>query len=210
MTNKFLLTSAVASLIGLMTINTQAASIWLEPASQNINVGGVANLELWADASDVGGFLAGELDVFVEEFPKDPTKIPVLSYNDDFIFDAAFPTDPVFSSTGDNCFVDPSITGCSGANEINGIAFGSFTGLAAAGPTLVGTLSFTGVNLGYAVVYMMDNDIPTGGWFATDGSSLTVNYSSARINVVPVPATVWLMTSGLAMLLGFARKHKTA
>lgn len=134
MTNKFLLTSAVAALIGLMTVNTQAASIWLEPASQNINVGGVANLELWADASNVGGFLAGGLDVFVEEFPKDPTKIPVLSYNDDFMFDAAFPTDPFFSRLVDNCFADPAIPGCSGNNEINGIAFGSFTGFATDGP----------------------------------------------------------------------------
>ena len=210
MSVKYILTTAVASLIGLSSVNTQAASIWLEPVEQSIKIGQVATLAIWADASDVGGFLAGGLDVFVEEFPKDPIKVPVVRYNDDFTFDPIFPTEPAFSSTGDNCFVDPSIPGCSGANEINGIAFGSFSGLAAAGPTLVGTLSFTGVNLGYAVVYMMDNDNPTGGWFATDGSSLVVNYGSARINVVPVPAAVWLMTSGLAMLLGFARKHKTA
>ena len=72
----------------------------------------------------------------------------------------------------------------------------------------MGSLSFTGVNLGYALVTMADNDLPAGGWFATDGSSLVVNYGSARINVVPVPAAAWLMTGGLAMLLGFTRKRK--
>lgn len=59
MSVNFLQTSTLAALVGLASINTQAASIWLEPVSQNINVGGVATLSLWADASDVGGFLAG-------------------------------------------------------------------------------------------------------------------------------------------------------
>jgi hypothetical protein len=154
--------------------------------------------------------LAGGLDVFVEEFPRDPAKIPVVRYNDDFTFDPIFPIDPAFSSSGDNCFVYPSILGCSGTNEINSIAFGSFTGLAVAGPTLVGSLSYTGVNLGYAVVTMADNDLPAGGWFATDGTSLVVNYGSARINVVPVPAAAWLMMSGLGVLLGFIRKRNVA
>jgi len=212
MNNKLLETLSAMVLFGMMIVNAQAASIWLEPVEKSIKIGQVATLEIWADASDVGGFLAGGLDVFVEEFPRDPAKIPVVRYNDDFTFDPAFPTDPAFSRTGDNCFVDPWIPGCSGANEINGIAFGSFTGLAAAGPTLVGSLSFTGVNLGYAVVYMTDNDYPAGGWFATDGTDLAglVNYCSARINVVPVPAAAWLMMSGLGVLLGFVRKRNAA
>jgi len=135
-----------------------------------------------------------------------------VTYNGDFAFDAAFLTDPAFSRTGDNCFTNPAIPGCSGPNEINGIAFGSFTGLAADGPTLVGSLSFTVLNLGTTLLTMDDNDFPAGSWFSTDGTDLAglVTYGIAGFPEIPVPAAVWLMTSGLAMLLGFARKHKTA
>ena len=208
MNSKMLKTCSVAAIIGLTSVNTQAASIWLEPATQDNILGGVATLDLWADASDVGGFLAGGLDLFY-----DPT---IVTYNGDFAFDAGFLTDPDFSRPGtsgdpDNCFLDPSVTGCSGPGEINGIAFGNFNGLAADGPILVGTLSFTGLNLGTALLTMDDNDFPAGNWFATDGTDLAglVIYGSARFGV-PVPAAVWLMASGLAMLLGFARKRKTA
>lgn len=212
MSFKYILTAALSAFIGLTSVNTQAASIWFEPVEQDIKIGGVATLNIWADASDVGGFLAGGFDVFVEEFPKDPTKIPVVTYNNDFAFDDSFPTDFLFSRTGDDCSANPALPGCSGPGEINGIAFYNVNGIAVYGATLVGTLSFTGMNLGYAVVYMTDNDYPAGSWFATDGTDLTgmVSYGSARINVVPLPAALWLMTGGLGVLLAFARKRNTA
>jgi len=204
MNSKLLKTCSAMALFGAMTVNTQAASIWLEPEPNvDINVGGVAPYELWADASDVGGFLAGGLDLFYDS--------TVLTYDDNFAFDPGLGNDPAFSRTGDNCFVDPSIAGCSGPGEINGIAFGNFNGLADTGPTLVGSLSFTGLALGVSPLTMDDNDTPAGEWFATDGSGpLGVDYGTGQVTVVPVPAAVWLMTGGLGMLLGFARKRKAA
>jgi hypothetical protein len=216
MSIKLLQTSALATVIGLASINTQAASIWLQPLSPpdspqviNVNIGEVATLEMWADASDVGGFLAGGLDLFYDS--------TLLTYNDDFAFDPSFPTDPDFSRPGtsgdpDNCFLDPSVTGCSGPGEINGIAFGNFNGLAADGPTLVGTLSFGGTPgvLGIDILTMADNDFPAGNWFATDGTDLAglVEYGDATIEAVPLPAAAWLMFGGLGMLLSFTRKRK--
>ena len=206
---KIRLTCCAMVLFGVMTFNAQAASIWLDPATNvDINSGEVATYQIWADAADVGGFLAGGLDLFYDS--------NVLTYNDDFAFDPSFPTDPDFSRPGthgdpDNCFLDPSVTGCSGPGEINGIAFGNFNGLAATGPTLVGSLSFSGLDLGVSLLTMTDNDLPAGAWFATDGSGpLVVDYGAGQTTVVPVPAAAWLMTGGLGMLLGFARKRKVA
>ena len=200
---KSLLTGAVTALIGLASVNTQAALIWLEPTNQNTTVGGTATLELWADGEGVA-FLAGGLDVFYDE--------TIVSYNDDFAFDAAFPTDPDFSRPGtngdpDNCTTDPSALGCSGPGEINGIAFGNFNGIADT-VTLVGTLSFTGLSLGVSTITMATNDLPAGDWYDVNGSLMDVVYRGAQFGV-PVPAAVWLMTSGLAVLLGFTRKRKT-
>ena len=209
MSFKLLKSAAAATVIGAASLNAQAASIWLEPVSQDTITGGVASLNMWADASDVGGFLAGGLDLFY-----DPA---VVSYNGDFAFDAAFPTDPSFSRTGDDCAANPATPGCSGPGEINGIGFGNFGGIAAGGPTLVGSLSFTGVNLGVATLTMADNDFPAGNWFATDGTDLLglVSYvapgagpAEINVNVIPVPAAVWLFGSGLLGLVGVARRRK--
>ena len=200
-------TCIAATLLGLSSVSAQAASIWLEPATQTINVGDPAPLSLWADASDVGGFLAGGLDLFYDD--------TVLTYNGDFAFDPSFPTDPFFSRPGvtgdpDDCSIVMA-DGCSVPGEINGIAFGSFTGLAASGPTLVGTLSFTGLNLGTSLLTMTDNDTPAGAWFALDGSGpLDVAYGSAEVNVVPIPAAAWLFGTGLLALTGVARRRKAA
>jgi len=200
---KLLITCGVATLIGLFSLNSPAASIWLEPITQSPTVGGVATLELWADGEGVA-FLAGGLDVFYDE--------TIVSYNDDFAFDAAFPTDPDFSRPGtsgdpDNCTTDPSALGCSGPGEINGIAFGNFNGIADT-VTLVGTLSFTGLSVGVSPITMATNDLPAGDWYDVNGSLMDVVYRGAQFGV-PVPAAVWLMTSGLAVLLGFTRKRKT-
>jgi len=85
MKSKLMKKCSAAALIGLASVNTQAASIWLQPTIQPIGLGEVAILELYADASDVGGFLAGGLDVFYDH--------TIVAYNDDFAFDAAFTKD---------------------------------------------------------------------------------------------------------------------
>jgi len=170
----------VAALYGVMTLNAEAASIWLEPTTKTINPGENVILEIWADASDVSGFLAGGLDLFYDS--------TMLAYNGDFAFDAAFPTDPAFSRTGDNCFVSPATSGCAVMGEINGIGFGNFNGIAGDGPHLVGTLSFSGLSVGLSNLTMADNDTPVGNWVANDGSDLAglVVYGDATIETVPL------------------------
>ena len=72
--------------------------------------------------------------------------------------------------------------------EINGIAFGNFTGLAAYGPTLVGSLSFTGKANDTLVLTMADNDTPAGSWFNLAGDPITMEYIGVGVSQVPVPA----------------------
>ena len=187
------------ALFGLMTVNVEAAIITLSPTSStSIPVSGGVTFNMFVDGSDVGGILAGGLDLFYD--------IGVVSYNGDFAFDGAFPTDPMLSRLGDDCAAG-IVAGCSGAGEINGIGFGNFSGLAAGGLTLVGSLSFTGVAAGLSMLTMADNDTPAGSWFNTAGDAITMNYSGEDVTVVPVPAAVWLFGSALFGLVGLTKKR---
>jgi hypothetical protein len=200
MNKKILNNCLAATLLGLASVSAQAATISLTPSFADIKVGDAVVFDMFADAADVGGILAGGLDLFYDA--------SILSYNGDFAFDAAFDTDPSFSRLGDDCATTLT-TNCSGPGEINGIAFGNFAGLAAAGPTLVGSLSFTGMAPGTSFLTMADNDLPAGEWYATDGSFIPMEYIGAEV-VVPVPAAAWLMLSGLGLLGGIARRKANA
>ena len=195
--------SSIVVLFGVVATGVQAASISLIPTdSTNIAVGDVVSFELYADASDVGGILAGGLDLFYNS--------GILSYNGDFAFDAGFLTDPFYSRLGDNCATSPASSGCGGLGEINGIGFGSDKGLAASGSTLVGSLSFTGTAEGISALTMADNDLPAGSWY--DNSTyaqidMGYNGSSVTVSAVPVPAAAWLFGAGLLGLAGVSRRR---
>jgi len=191
------------ALLLVSVMPAQAASIWLNPTGPtNIGVGGTVTFEIMADASDVGGFLAGGVDLFYDN--------TILQYNDDFAFDPAFGQDPAFSRVFDNCSTTPGALGCAGPNELNSMGFGLFTGIAGGGPTLVGSLSFTGLSLGLSTLVLADNDLPAGGWFSNGGDDLTglVTYTGSQVNVVPLPAAAWLMLGGLGMLWKMGRGGK--
>lgn len=86
-------------------------------------------------------------------------------------------------------------------------AFGAFAGLT--GPDLVATMTFmaSGPEGTYAIGPSGTDGI--GGPFisAIDFvSEIAVDYNGANVRIVPVPAAVWFMLSGLGALVGFGRR----
>jgi hypothetical protein len=55
--------------------------------------------------------------------------------------------------------------------------------------------------------FQVDNANGTGAFFIYGDDSVQGSIDFARLTAIPAPAALWLMTSGLGMLLGFAKKH---
>jgi len=198
MKNKLMKVCAAFLITGLMAVEANAASIWLVPDQADYAVGDTVSVTVMVDASDEP-ILAGGFDTFIAGLGT------VLGYTG-FTFDAAFPTDPSFTSTPTDCSVDTTAIGCAGADELNSLAFGNFAGIG--GPFTVGVMTFDALAMGVASLTMMDNDIPSGSFFSTAGNLMTIDYVGTEIRVVPLPAAVWLMLGGLGMLLGFGKKRR--
>ena len=178
----------------MLTGNAHPASISLEFDQTQYRIGDSIAVDVVLDSTDEA-ILAGGFDIFVAGLGS------IVGYTG-FAFDSTFLgpiADPTFSRVPDDCSANMSVAGCGSASELNGLAFGNFSGIS--GVYLVGTLTFDALAGGVPQFFMVDNDVPAGGWFNTDGLPMTVDYY-----VVPLPGAVWLMMSGLGF---FLRPKKT-
>ncbi|MEY3760417.1 MAG: hypothetical protein RIR39_1908 [Pseudomonadota bacterium] len=64
-------------------------------------------------------------------------------------------------------------------------------------------------NLGAATTLALSNDSFNVGFVSPGAVPINVNYVNSQVQVVPVPAAVWLFGTGLTGLLGFARNRRT-
>ena len=166
----------------------QANVISLAPVGQSVGVGDVFSVQIsmYFTEATVGG----AFDLFY-----DPTQLSFVSFEFDetFFNDIA---DPAFAHVPDDCFTDGApFGGCEvGDAELNAIGFGNFDGIV--GEYLVATVLFQALAPGSSQLTMAVNDAPFEGFFsAVTGLEMEVNYNSAKVQIVPVPAALWLFLS---------------
>ncbi|MFK8014599.1 MAG: VPLPA-CTERM sorting domain-containing protein [Gammaproteobacteria bacterium] len=89
--------------------------------------------------------------------------------------------------------------------------FAAFNGLS--GPDLVGSISFTVIGTVMPGKYNLSPSGTTGtaGPFVSEVDNVTIlnpDFNGVVVRVVPVPAAVWFMLSGLGALIGFGRRSR--
>lgn len=200
-TRKLLPLFAVLALTAIgSTANANVIS--LSPVVQTAGIGQEVSFDINMDF--INTTVGGAFDLFY-----DPNLLAFVSFE----FDATFLTsvaDPDFAIMPDNCISDgAALGGCSaGDAELNAIGFGSFDGIS--GSHTIGTVTFQTLGPGVSALLMATTDSPWEGFIsADDASDLFVIYSPAKLHVVPLPAGLWLLASGLGLFAGFARRRRS-
>lgn len=181
-----------SSLLGLALFSASvvnAATVSFSETSVTAGIGDIITLDVLMNFTD-DPTLGGGTDIFYDA--------SVLSFQSFDFGTTTLPLDVSFNRTPDEL-----------TNELEGLAFGNFNGLT--GPGVVGTLTFQAIALGDTSLSMaVTSEALKGGDFISeaDYSVQLVTFGSANVNVVPVPAAVWLFGSGLLGLVGVARRKK--
>ncbi|WP_262965211.1 VPLPA-CTERM sorting domain-containing protein [Methylobacter psychrophilus] len=176
--------------ISLIGAAQASPSISLIANNPTVTAGSQATFELWMDFTGEPT-LGGGVDVVFDNF-LNGNQLSFNSYTPEALGDRDLINVPTVSTLGD---------------QLEAITFGDFTnGLE--GPALVGTLVFDTLVAGNFTLSLIDS-INAGGFSSMTGTSQFPAYISADLIVtpsaVPVPATAWLMLSGL---IGLAYRSK--
>ena len=105
-----------------------------------------------------------------------------------------------FTTTADPFFSGHGTVDADNDYEVH---FGNFAGLS--GVNKLGDLTVNLLGLGVGTISMAINTA-YGDFYSTSSQLQNVSLSGAQINVVPVPAAVWLFGSALG-LMGAARRR---
>ncbi len=167
-----------------------AASLSLIASNPTVTAGSQATFELWMDFTG-DPTLGGGVDVGFGNFTNG-NQLSFSSYTPKTLGDTSLINVPTVNTTGD---------------RLEGITFGDITN-GVSGPALVGTLAFNTLVAGNYSLSLMDS-VSAGGFFSISGTPQSPVYTSASLTVnpsaVPLPATAWLMLSGL---IGIAYRSK--
>jgi len=166
----------------------QAATISLEPAPASLGVGDIFSLDIigtdFVDNPDGGG-----VNLFY-----DGTIINVLSVSiDETVWD--FGATGISQGVIDNAF-----------GTVNGVMVNAWSDVGAS--FTVATVEFQAVGEGVSSLAM--NEFKSNPW-AGAGNPIVPDFLASSVTVgavVPVPAAVWLFSSGLIGLVGVARRMR--
>ncbi|MFK7888154.1 MAG: VPLPA-CTERM sorting domain-containing protein [Gammaproteobacteria bacterium] len=186
--------------LGIAAQSAMANVISLTPLTQTVGPDSKFALELRIDFLEET--VGGSLDLFYNTELMD---FGTFIYNDDFLNNVV---DPAFTLTPDICETNGSAAGgCEvGDAEINAIGFGNFDGII--GSYVVGTFVFAAREAGLASFELASSDSPFGGFIsAANASEMTVVFNGAAVLVTPIPAAIWMMLSGLGVLVGVRKKR---
>jgi hypothetical protein len=189
-----------AAALTAASLGAHANEISLGPVDQSVGIGDVFSVEISMSFEEAT--VGGAFDLFY-----DPTQLSFVSFEFDseFFNDIA---DPAFNHVPDFCFTDGApFGGCDvGDPELNAIGFGNFDGIS--GDHLVATVFFQALARGTSLLTMAVNDAPFEGFYSAEtGLEMDVIYNGASVQVVPVPAALWLLVSAVG-LLGARRQRR--
>ena len=178
----------------LMSLSTYASTVQLVPSQTQVDVGQTFSVDLFLDAADAPGGDPGAFQGFtVVSFDQS-----LVTYND-FVFN-----DPAVSFGGPPSAAPGQVT----------IGFDNALAGVAGRTGVIGTFSFTAAgDVGDTIVLGIRDLFPTLGTFVNTVPTITPinpDFVGTEVSVVPLPATVWLMLSGLACLGGYARRKAGA
>lgn len=198
--------------------NAQAVtSISLIAVNPSVTEGEAASFELWMDFTG-DPTLGGVFSIVYDNFT-DGNQLSFVSYTPNLGNPELLPGvlgDPELTSAP-----YPDTNGLGGvtmapaptptATGLSGISFGSFDGLE--GPDLIGTLVFT-ANLAGGPYTLTAQD--GEGFYSTTGPQQIPFFDNtgAQLSVgsspVPLPASAWLMLSGLSCVAGLVKRNRRA
>lgn len=181
-----------AAILVTASTATQANSVYLDPASQNVALGdGTASLDLWMDFTT--GTIGGGVNLILDG----PISL------------SSFTPSPWFTTEPDASFSGHG-TDKADAGTNFGIYIGDFSPLS--GTNLLGTVTVGLDGPGTGTIGMSLNNTWGGGAFFTasaDTIPVTLSGASLEIAAVPIPAAIWLLGTGL-VAFGFTYQRKKA
>lgn len=179
---------AATAAIGLLWLSTsQAASVYLTPASANVLLSsGSATFELFMDFTGTPT-VGGGIDLDVTGSATFATFTPSSYF---------LARDPFLSSHG-----------VANADADYEVHFGDFAGLG--GVNKLGDVQVNLTGIGPAAINLAINQF-YGDFYGLDSQVMQVTLTGANINVVPLPATAWMLFTGIASVAGWSARRRIA
>ena len=167
-------------MLSLSTAN--AASIYITPSCQDAVGETSISLDLYMDFTGTPS-LGGGVDILLSG------PLALVDFTPSSYFDSL---DPAFTGHGQET---------AGEGAATAIYFGSFGGIS--GLNLLGSLTLAVTGAGIGQVDIIASVFWGGGFFDLSGSlePMQVDFLGAEVNAVPLPATAWLMLTGVGALL---------